>query len=125
MNQPREMDQAVAKFWRAHVAKAPVDCKIGGVTSNGDQLLADVNVTAELRLRLSGSAHTLAATSIVPFPRYTYKTKSNAAGEYELDRLVKGTYRLTFALPGGQSVQREVSVGGKDKPAVYNLDTSK
>ena len=65
-----------------------------------------------------------AATSVVPFPRYTYKTKSNAAGEYELDRLVKGTYRLTFSLPGGQSVQREVSVGGKDKPAVVNLDTS-
>lgn len=124
VGQPRGMAQAVAKFWRAHVAKAPVDCKIRGVTSNGEQILADVHVTAELRLRFSASAHTLAATSVVPFPRYTYKTKSNAAGEYELDRLVKGTYQLTFSLPDGQSVQREVSVGGKDEPAVYNLDTS-
>lgn len=124
VEQPRELGQAVQKFWKAHVGRAPVDSTIRGTTVRGDQPLAGVKISAELRLRFSGSAHSLSATSIVPFPTYTYKTESDAEGNYELKNLVKGTYRVTFVLPGGQSIQREISVGGKDKPAVYDLDVS-
>ena len=118
------MAAAVSKFWKARVGQAPVDRTIRGATTRGEQPIENVRVTAELRLRYSGSAHSLAATTFDRFRRYTYNATSDADGNYELKSLVKGTYLVTFTLPDGKTIQRKVSVIGKE-PTRSELDTSR
>lgn len=107
---PPGMELDLRKEWRTWVREAAKTSQLNVRVTHGDQPAANVDVTARLQLEISGSAHTTAATTILPYDEIGISTVTNDAGEARFARVCKGTYRLTCVYPDGRTVTQMVSI---------------
>jgi hypothetical protein len=111
------MDTAISKIWQEAVATSPTDCIIQGALTRNGQPADGVRISAELRLTYSASAHSLGATTLVPFKRYTFYASSDENGEFQFADLFKGTYEVSFRFADGTTYSQTIGVASRDRPA--------